>query len=59
MAPPAPLYYLYGALYATLRLNPCSLKRTLGDILSGLKLLKRGASKSIGAEKLLGHLVKP
>jgi len=56
---PALLHYFYGALYAALRLNPCSLKRTIRDILAGLKLLRYGASKSIGAEKLLGHLVKP
>jgi len=56
---PALLHYLYGVLCTTLRLNPCSLERTLRDSLAGLKLLRYGASKSISAEKLLGHLVKP
>jgi len=56
---PTLLHYFYGALYAALRLNPCSLKRTMRDTLAGLKLLRYGTSKSIGTEKLLGHMVKP
>jgi len=56
---PALLRYLYGVFYAALRLDTCSLRRTLGDALAGLRLLRYGLSESIGAEGLLGHLVKP
>jgi len=55
---PTLLHYLYGALYTALRLNPCSLKRTLRDFLAGLKLSRYGAPKPIGVERLLGYLVE-
>jgi len=53
------LYYPYGVLYAALKLDACSLRRTLGDALAGLRLLRYGISESTSADELLEHLVKP
>jgi len=49
-----PLYYLYGTLYAALRLS-VALLGDLGESLVCLKLIKYEASKSVNAEKPLGH----
>jgi len=56
---PSLFHYLYGVLYAALRLGACSFRRTLRDSLAGLKLLRYGASRSISAEEFLGYLLKP